>query len=47
MFLTTTVTPRSPEAHAALLGEYNHAADPERRTRSQMILPAAAIARRD
>jgi transposase len=38
MFPTTTLTPLSPAAHAALLGEYNHAADPERRTRFQMIL---------
>jgi transposase len=40
MFPTTTLTPLSAEVHAALLAEYNHAADPESRTRYQMILLA-------
>jgi transposase len=30
-----------PEAHAALLAQYDHAADPESRTRYQMVLLAA------
>jgi transposase len=38
MFPTTTLTPLSSEAHAALLAGYNHAADPESRTRYQMVL---------
>jgi transposase len=38
MFPTTTLTPLSPEAHAALLAAYKHAADPESRTRYQTIL---------
>jgi transposase len=38
MFPTTTLTPLSSEAHAALLAEYNHTPDPESRTRFQMIL---------
>jgi transposase len=38
MFPTTTLTPFSHEAHVAVLAEYNHAADPESRTRFQMIL---------
>jgi transposase len=38
MFPTTSLTPLSPEAHAALLAEYNYATDPESRTRYQMIL---------
>jgi transposase len=37
MFPTTTLTPLSPEARAALLAEYNDAADPESRTRYHMI----------
>lgn len=40
MVPTTTLTPLSPEAHAALLAESDHAADPESRTRFQMILLA-------
>jgi transposase len=38
MFPTIALTLVSREAHAALLAEYNHAADPESRTRYQMIL---------
>jgi transposase len=33
-----TLTPLSTQAHDALLAEYNHAADPESRTRFQLIL---------
>jgi hypothetical protein len=40
MSLRTTLTPWSPEAHAAVLAEYNHATDPRSRTCIQMILPA-------
>jgi transposase len=38
MFPTTTFTPLTPKAHAALLAAYNHATDPESRTRYQMLL---------
>jgi transposase len=38
MFPTTTLTALCPEEHAVLLAHYNHAADPENRTRYQMIL---------
>jgi hypothetical protein len=38
MFPTTTLSPLSPEAHAALLADYDHTADPESRTRYQMVL---------
>jgi hypothetical protein len=40
MFPETTLSPLSPEAHAALLADDNHAADPESRTRFQMSLLA-------
>jgi transposase len=40
MFPATTLTPLGSTAHAALLADYNHAADPESRTRMQMILLA-------
>jgi transposase len=38
MSQTTTLTPLSPEAHTALLAQYDHTTDPENRTRFQMIL---------
>jgi transposase len=41
MYPATTLTSLSFEAHAALLAQYNHAADPESRTRYQMLLLAA------
>src|SRR5579859_1580940 len=40
MFPVTTPSPDSPEAHAALLANYNHTTERESRTRFQMILLA-------
>ena len=43
MFPTTTLTPLSPEAHAAPLAEYNHAADPDRQRERQYFRTHARV----